>query len=129
MVSLIKNNTKVSATVMKKIRDKLSSTHAFRCKTITFDQGSEFADYIRVELGVGCKVYYCQAHSPWQKGTNENMNGRLRRYLPRSTNIDQITQPELDQLADRMNNLPRKCLGYLTPKELFLQHHIKSCRT
>lgn len=57
------------------------------------------------------------------------MNGRLRRYLPREIDIDQMTQAELDQLAHKMNHLPRKCLGYRTPKELFLRHQIKSCRT
>lgn len=129
IVSLIKNNAKVSAVVMEKIKNKLNDNPSLPCQTITFDQGSEFADYKRIELGTKCKVYYCETRSPWQKGSNENMNGRLRRYLPRSADIDQITQSDLDQLAEKMNNLPRKCLGYLTPKELFLQHQIRSCRT
>lgn len=128
MVSLIKNTTKTSREVMDKITINFTQQPNISCKTITFDQGSEFADYQHIEKQVNCKIYYCEAHSPWQKGSNENMNGRLRRYLPRHTNIDQVTQKDLDQLADRMNTLPRKCLGFRTPKELFLKHHKATCR-
>ena len=108
--------------------EKMGFSRAY-CKTITFDQGSKFADHRQIEQGVGCKIYYCEPRSPWQKGSNENMNGRLRRYLPRHTQLDQITQKELDRLAERMNTLPRKCLDFRTPKELFLKHIKKICRT
>jgi IS30 family transposase len=73
-------------------------------------------------------VYYCETHSPWQKGTNENMNGRLRRYLPSTINVDQVTQKDLDLLADKMNLCPRKCLGYKMPKEVFIQQYKNDCR-
>jgi IS30 family transposase len=76
------------------------------CKTITFDQGVEFADYRHLELKTRCKVYYCETHSPWHKGSNENMNERLRRYLPRETEIDKVTQLDLDLLAAKMNQCP-----------------------
>lgn len=125
MLILIKNTTKMSDNVMDKIKDKLTEQKqkSLPCKTITFDQGSEFANYPRIERSVKCKVYYCEKRSPWQKGSNENMNGRLRRYLPRSMNIEHTTQKYLDQLAERMNTLPRKCLGFRTPKELFFRHY------
>jgi transposase, IS30 family len=61
-------------------------------RTVTFDQGSEFADYRQLEAQLKCNVFYCHSHSPWEKGSNENMNGRLRRYLPRSTDIAKISQ-------------------------------------
>jgi transposase, IS30 family len=129
MVFLLKNTTKTSFIVMSKIKNHFIETPEVTCKTITFDQGTEFADYQSIEKQMCCKVYYCNTRSPWQKGSNENMNGRLRRYLPRDIDISQVNQKELDQLANKMNTLPRKCLGFKTPKELFLKHHKKTCRT
>lgn len=129
VVILLKNTTKTSRIVMNKIKDTFNKKPTVVCKTLTFDQGVEFADYRCIESASQCKVYYCEAHSPWQKGSNENMNGRLRRYLPSTTDIDCLTQEELDQLADKMNTVPRKCLGFKTPKELYLQHIRNACRT
>lgn len=123
LVTLIKNMTKQSTVVMSKIHEVFTTRLAcLPCRSITFDQGIEFANYQCVESALGCKVYYCETSSPWQKGSNENMNGRLRRYLPRSTDIHNITQELLDQVARRMNNTPRKCLGFKTPMEVFLRH-------
>lgn len=119
MVVLLKNTTKTSRTVMNTIKDKFIQHPGLPCKTITFDQGLEFADHPLIENVLQCKIYYCQIHSPWQKGSNENMNGRLRRYLPKRFPINSVSQQELDQLAYKMNTLPRKCLGFRTPFELF----------
>jgi len=128
MVFLIKNNSKHSRGVMDGIRGKFEELPDKMCKTITFDQGTEFADYRYLEQQVKCRVYYCETHSPWQKGSNENMNGRLRWYLPKEADIAKITQEELDQLAGKMNRCPRKCLGYKTPQELFIQQYKNDCR-
>lgn len=128
LVFLIKNDSKHSHGVMDKIKMKFDQLPKKMCKTITFDQGVEFADYKHLEQQMNCKVYYCETHSPWQKGSNENMNGRLRWHLPRETDIAKITQEELDQLALKMNRCPRKCLGYKTPQELFIQQHKNDCR-
>ena len=128
MVYLIKNNGKHSHGVIGKIKKKFESLPEKMFKTITFDQGSEFAAYRDLEHQHQHKVYYCETHSPWQKGSNENMNGRLRRYLPRETDIATITQEDLDQLAAKMNRCPRKCLGYKTPQELFFQQFKNDCR-
>lgn len=124
MVILIKNNSKHSQGVMEKIKEKFATLPEKMCKTITFDQGIEFAAYRQLEQENKRKIYYCETHSPWQKGSNENMNGRLRWGLPRETDIAKITQEEFDQLAAKMNRCPRKCLGYKTPQELFF-HSIK----
>lgn len=129
MVYLLKNNSKHSRGVMDKIKQKFDTLPVKMFKTITFDQGSEFADYCHLEQQARGKVFYCEAHSPWQKGSNENMNGRLRRYLPRATNIAEVTQEELDRLAEKMNHCPRKCIGYKTPNEVFIQQHKNDCRT
>jgi IS30 family transposase len=128
MVFLIKNNSKHSQGVMDKIKKKFESLPNKMCKTITFDQGSEFAAYRELEKQFKGSVYYCETHSPWQKGSNENMNGRLIWYLPRETDIAKITQEDLDQLASKMNRCPRKCLGYKTPQEVFIQQHKNDCR-
>jgi len=129
MVYLIKNSSKHSHGVMDKIKGKFESLPRKMCKTVTFDQGVEFADYRHLEQQINCKVYYCETHSPWQKGSNENMNGRLRYYLPRETDIAKITQEELNELAAKMNRCPRKCLGFKTPNELFIQQYKNDCRT
>jgi IS30 family transposase len=128
MVFLIKNNRKYSRGVMEKIKEKFATLPEKMCKTITFDQGVEFADYRCLEQENQRKVYYCETHSPWQKGGNENMNGRLRWHLPRETDIAKITQEDLDQLAAKMNRCPRKCLGYKTPNEVFIQQYKNDCR-
>jgi IS30 family transposase len=129
MVFLIKNSSKHSKGVMEKIHRKFERLPKKMIKTITFDQGSEFADHRCLEEAMKCEVYYCEAHSPWQKGSNENMNGRLRKYLPKNAKINLITQEELDLIAEKMNRCPRKCIGYKTPNELFIQQHKNDCRT
>lgn len=129
MVFLLKNESKHSRGVMEKIQTKFENLPKKMVKTITFDQGCEFADHQYIEKNMNCDVYYCETHSPWQKGSNENMNGRLRRYLPKNAKIELITQKELDLIADKMNRCPRKCIGYKTPKELFIQQFKNDCRT
>ena len=128
VVLLIKNFSKKSEEVMYKIGEKLSSLAVGVCKTLTVDQGVEFANYHALEGTLACKIYYCHAHSPWEKGSNENMNGRLRRLLPKKTDITKLTQSNLDQIAAIYNSVPRKCLGYKTPAELFLRTFKNACR-
>jgi len=129
MVYLIKNNNKYPTEVMGKIAKKMAELPRKMCKTMTFDQGFEFANPRLLEHRMGCCVYYCETHSPWQKGSNENMNGRIRRYLPRRTNLEAWPQEDLDELAHKMNLCPRKCLGFKTPQELFFQQYKNDCRT
>ncbi len=91
-------------------------------KTITFGQGIEFANYRQLEPDNECKVYCYERYSPWQKGSNEYMNGRLSGTC-READIDRITQEEPDQLVTKMNRRPRRCLGYKIPQELFIQQY------
>lgn len=87
-------------------------------RTITFDNGTEFAEHHRLaELAV--VTYFCDAHAPWQKGGVENAIGRLRRYLPRITNLDTLSPQDIERAVCRFNATPRPCLGYQTPEELF----------
>lgn len=129
MVVLIKNETKKSDLLMAKIRAKMAELPCQLCRTITVDQGAEFASHEVIERGSKCRVYYCHTHSPWEKGSNENMNGRLRKYLPRCLDIRTITQNDLNNIANIMNATPRKCLGYRMPKELFSLQYNLVCRT
>jgi IS30 family transposase len=90
-------------------------------RTITFDNGTEFARHYRLTEQLGIDTYFCDTRSPWQKGGVENAIGRLRRALPRKTNLDALSNKAIDKLVSHYNNTPRKCLGFQTPAEAFLQ--------
>ena len=89
-------------------------------KSVTFDNGTEFAQHRVLVDELGIDTFFCDPHSPWQKGTIENAIGRLRRFLPRKTNLDTIDANTLDDYVAAYNNTPRKCLGFQTPAEVFL---------
>jgi len=88
-------------------------------KTLTLDNGSEFVKHELVSRNTSVDIYFCDPYSSWQRGSNENSNGLLRRYLPKRANIDDLTQEELDDIAWELNNRPRKRLGYLSPIEFY----------
>jgi transposase, IS30 family len=88
-------------------------------KTFTVDNGSEMASFKELEAQTGLKTYFCDAHSPWQRGSNENCNGLLRQYFPRGTSFRSVKEDAVKRAVDRLNNRPRKCLGYRTPTEVF----------
>ena len=89
--------------------------------TLTQDNGPEFFEHHQLNP-IGIKTYFCNPHSPWQKGGIENTNGRIRRYIPSGTDPESFTHEDLQLLADRLNNTPRKCLNFKTPAEVFLKH-------
>jgi IS30 family transposase len=88
-------------------------------RSITFDRGTEFAGFPSLKQSLGAQSYFCAPSAPWQKGTVENTNGRLRRFLPLDLDVSTKTAEELAALACRMNATPRKCLGFRTPAEVF----------
>jgi IS30 family transposase len=90
------------------------------CKSITFDNGTEFAQHLLLVDQLGIQTFFCDPHSPWQKGTIENAIGRLRRFLPRTTDITAIDTHMLNACIAAYNNTPRKCLGFQTPAEVLL---------
>ena len=126
---LAKNRDKTSKEVMEKIRILIKSSPKKYWKTLTFDQGGEFSDFRIIEGKTGCLVYYCDAKSPWQKGCNENTNGRLRRYLPKELDIEKITECDVAELINKINRIPRKKLGYLMPTEALELNFKLGCRT
>jgi len=91
-------------------------------KTVTFDNGGEFAGHENVAKTLGLKTFFCDPYASWQKGGVENTNGRLRRDLPRNTNIHAMSQENFDETIDNYNNTPRKSLNWLTPLEAFLEN-------
>lgn len=94
-------------------------------RSITFDNGSEFARYQQIERRLALDTYFCDPRSPWQKGSVENAIGRLRRDLPRKTQPNTLSQRTLDAILARHNHTPRKCLGFQTPAEAFTPLHFE----
>ncbi len=88
-------------------------------KTITFDNGSEFYQHKDLKEALECKVFFADPYSAWQRGINEHMNGLLRKYFPKSMSFRDLTQNDVDEVVDKLNNIPRKSLGYRTPYEAF----------
>jgi len=94
-------------------------------RSITFDNGTEFTRHRRIASQLGIDAFFCDPHAPWQKGGVENAIGRLRRNLPRKTDLDDLKQSNLDAILANYNNTPRKCLGFRTPAETYAPLHFK----
>ena len=90
------------------------------------DNGSEFAEHKKLERDLGIPTFFCDPHSPWQRGSIENANGLLRRDLPRKTKFTDYTEQDIQDIVWANNTTPRKRLGYLTPAEAFL-HQLRCC--
>ena len=88
--------------------------------SLSLDNGSEFADFKGMEQDLNTKVYFADRHAPWQRGSNENMNGLVRFFFPKGTNFHKITEDMLNHVLSLINNRPRKCLGWLSPADIFL---------
>ena len=115
---LMKVSHKTSKQVADAVIKKLRSINA-RVKTITFDNGKEFAEHARIDEALGSKTYFADPFSSWQRGSNENFNGLLRQYIPKKRPLSTVTDEELKMIEERLNNRPRKRLRFKTPNQVF----------
>ena len=96
---------------------RLAEYPAWFARTLTWDNGKEMARHERVTDQTGIQVYFADPHAPWQRGSNENLNGLLREYLPKGTDLSQYTAAQLQAIQDELNDRPRKRFGYYTSRE------------
>jgi len=119
LVKLPHPNPATAAHVLQAFTDKLNAVARPMRKTLTYDRGKEMAHHQQLSANTGIAVYFCDPHSPWQRGTNENTNGLIRQYLPKGTDLSGYSQEQLDAIADQMNGRPRKTLDWCTPREVY----------
>jgi transposase, IS30 family len=117
---LTRNRDRNSAGVMIGMIEKLQALSASARQSITFDRGTEFSSYRLFKHKLGIDSYFCKPQASWQNGTVENTNGRVWRFLSRDTDIAVLSEERLIDLCERLNEMPRKCLGSRTPAEVLM---------
>ncbi len=122
---LLKNANRRTKPVMTKIVKAVQDLPVAGRRSITFDRGTEFVSWPHLQAQLGTQTWFCDPSSPWQKGTVENTNRRVRRWLPRKRDIRAVSDHELKMIRDRLNATPRKCLGWKTPAEVFREKMMK----
>jgi|ETNmetMinimDraft_8_1059916.scaffolds.fasta_scaffold55378_1 IS30 family transposase len=110
---------KSSESVTNTINHMLKGYHD-QVKTITYDNGKEFAGHVEIAQKSNSKAYFAHPYSSWERGLNENTNGLLRQYFPKGSDFTNLTDEEVSIAMEKLNNRPRKCLGFKTPNQVFL---------
>jgi IS30 family transposase len=122
----IKNGPALAGHGAEAVRDAIAASIATLPeqlrRSLTWDQGAEMAQHAQLHIDTGLAIYFCDPHSPWQRGSNENTNGLLRQYFPKGTDLSRHSRNELDAVAAALNSRPRKTLGWKTPAEALDEH-------
>jgi IS30 family transposase len=118
-VMLTKVSSKESSIVVNAISAKIKKLPAELRRSLTWDGGKEMANHKTFTIATDMQVYFCDPHSPWQRGSNENTNGLLRQYFPKGTDLSVHSQAHLNAVARELNQRPRQTLGFQTPAETF----------
>ena len=121
LVLLARMDDATAASALAAFTAKLQSIATPLRQTLTYDQGKEMARHRDLTAQTGVTVYFCDPHSPWQRGTCENTNGLIRQYLPKGTDLSGYTQDALDAIADSLNTRPRPTHQWQTPLQVFAQ--------
>jgi IS30 family transposase len=121
---IVKLKSKKADEVAKMFSLILNKLNPLFKKTMTYDNGIEMARHEKITQKTGMKIYFAHPYSSWERGTNENTNGLIRRYLPKGTDFNLIDQKKLIEIQEKLNNRPRKIIGFKTPKEI-MQNELK----
>lgn len=116
---VMRNEDRQSKLIMEALIQGLAPLPADARQSITFDRGTKFSAWKYLKAGIAADAWFCDPQAPYQKGTVENANNRLRKYLPRSTEPTALTNRYLRSMCHRLTSTLRKCLGYHTPAEIF----------
>lgn len=120
---IIKLRNRKSATVRKQFAKSLNQFETKFKKTLTYDNGLEMAQHKQLTQQTGMRVYFAHPYSSWERGTNENTNGLIRRYFPKGTDFNNISEEQLKAVEYSLNNRPRKVLGFKTPSEVMAEEY------
>lgn len=118
---IVKVQSKNADHVHTKIKQRMKELEEERCHSITFDNGTEFARCYRLEKHLGMKLYFADPGCPYQRGTNENTNGLIRQYFPKGTDFRDISHCRVREAENKLNDRPRACLDFRTPREVFFE--------
>jgi transposase, IS30 family len=124
---IVKLENKKASTVRKAFAESLQTLPQQMLLSMTHDNGTEMSEHKLFTRDTKIKVYFAHPYSSYERGTNENTNGLIRAFFPKGTDFNSIPSGKLREVQDLLNNRPRKCLGWLTPKEVFDDYILKKC--